>query len=81
MFFFSFDKRPLNLIGVKVVHTGKCKLLSYGEGTVVGQEDKIITVQFKHATKKFEYPKAFTRTLVRKLSVSSFNVSLLLVRT
>ena len=27
MFFFNFDNQPLNLIGVKVVHTGKCKLL------------------------------------------------------
>lgn len=63
MFFFNFDKQPLNLIGVKVVHTGKCKLLSYGEGTIVGQEDKIITVQFKHSIKKFEFPKAFTLSL------------------
>lgn len=63
MFFFNFDKQPLNLIGVKVVHTGKCKLLSYGEGTIVGQEDKIIAVQFKHSIKKFEFPKAFTLSL------------------
>lgn len=63
MFFFNLDEQSLNLIGVKVIHTGKCKLLSYGEGTIVKQEDKIITVRFKHSTKKFEYPKAFTLSL------------------
>lgn len=49
----------VNLINKQIKHAG-----GLGIGTVIGQNDKYITVQFASKTSKFAYPAAFKAFLV-----------------
>ncbi|MCD8326644.1 MAG: hypothetical protein LUC90_08200 [Lachnospiraceae bacterium] len=49
----------INLLQKRVRHTG-----NLGTGTIIAQEEKYITVEFKNRTSKFSYPMAFEKFLV-----------------